>query len=96
MVLLTGQFANEDNHQPADLSHLSLDFVIGADHGQVSFCFEVKVINRKADRSIAASAICGVGEIECAKDAQCNLLALAFTSELNAALNRIINHERVQ
>jgi hypothetical protein len=93
VVLLTGQIANEHNKQPADFSYTSVDLVIGADHGQGSFRAGVKVIYRKADRSIAATAIYGLGEIECGKDTG-DLLALAFTPKLNSALTRIIDYER--
>jgi hypothetical protein len=54
--LLTGQIAKERNNQPA-FSDASVDFVIGADHGQGSFCAGVKVIFRNADGSIEATAI---------------------------------------
>jgi hypothetical protein len=76
VVLLIGQIANKHNNQRAELSYTLVDFVI---------CAGVKVIYRKADRSIAASAIYGIGEIECAKDTG-DLLALAFTPKLNSAL----------
>jgi len=93
VVLVTGQIANEHETQSAEFSYTSVDLVIGADHGQGSFRAGVKVIYRKADRSIAATAIYGLGEIECAKDTG-DLLALAFTPKLNTALKRIINYER--
>jgi hypothetical protein len=91
--LLTSQIANEHAHQPADFCYKSVDFVIGADHGQGSFRAGVKVIYRNDDRSIRATAIYGLGEIECAKDTG-ELLALAFTPKLNSALKRIISYER--
>jgi hypothetical protein len=91
--LLTGQIANEHESQPAGFSHTTVDFVIGADHGQGSFRAGVKVAHREADRSIAATAVCGLGEIECGKDT-CDSLALAFTPKLNAALKRIVDYQR--
>ena len=91
--LLTGQIASAHNNQPESFSYASVDFVIGADHGQGSFRAGVKVIYRKADRSVAATAIYGLGEIECAKDTG-DLLALAFCPKLNAALKRIVSYER--
>jgi hypothetical protein len=50
--LLTGQIAREHINQPAGFSHASVDFVIGADHGQCSFRAGVKVTYRNADQSI--------------------------------------------
>jgi hypothetical protein len=91
-ILLTGQIAKEHNNQPA-FSYTSVDFVIGADHGQGSFRAGVKVIFRNDDGSIQATAIYGLGEIECQKDTA-ELLALAFTPKLNAALRRIVKYER--
>ena len=91
--LLTGQIAGEHRNQPAGFTYESVDFVIGADHGQGSFRAGVKVIYRNADRSIKATAIYGLGEIECAKDTG-ELLALAFLPRLNAALKRIIRYQR--
>jgi hypothetical protein len=91
--LLTVKIGSEHSNQPAGFSHASVDFVIGADHGQGSFCAGVKAICRKADGSIAATAIYGLGEIECAKDTG-DLLALAFLPKLNAALKRIISCQR--
>ncbi len=49
--LLTGQIAREHINQPADFSCASVDFVIGADHGQGSFRAGVKVTHRNADQS---------------------------------------------
>jgi hypothetical protein len=91
--LLAGQIANEHESQPAGFSYATVDFVIGADHGQGSFCAGVKVACRKGDHSIAATTVCGLGEIECGKDTG-DLLALAFTPKLNAALKRIIDYQR--
>jgi hypothetical protein len=91
--LLAGQIANEHESQPAGFSYTTFDFVIGADHGQGSFRAGVKVMHRKADRSVTATAIYGLGEIECGKDTG-DLLALAFTPKLNAALKRIIDYQR--
>lgn len=91
--LLTGQIAREHINQPAGFSYASVDFVIGADHGQGSFRAGVKVIYRNADQSIKATAIYGLGEIECAKDTG-DLLALAFIPRLNMALKRIISYQR--
>ncbi len=65
--LLTGQIAKEHVNQPA-FSYASVDFVIGADHGQGSF---------RADQKDTAE-----------------LLALAFTPKLNAALKRIVQYKR--
>jgi hypothetical protein len=91
--LLAGQIVNEHESQPAGFSHATVDFVIGADHGQGYFRAGVKVTCHKADRSIAAAAVCGLGEIECGKDTG-DLLALAFTPKLNAALKRIVDCQR--
>jgi hypothetical protein len=92
--LLTVKIESEHSNQPAPgFSYASVDFVIGADHGQGSFRARVKVIYRKADGSIAATAIYGLGEIECAKDTG-DLLALAFLPKLNTALKRIISYQR--
>jgi hypothetical protein len=91
-LLLAGQIAKEQNNQPA-FSYDTLDIVIGADHGQGSFRVGVKVIYRNGDGSIKATAIYGLGEIECQKDTG-KLLALAFTPMLNAALRRIVKYER--
>jgi hypothetical protein len=91
-VLLTRQIAREHTNQPG-FFYTSVDFVIGADHGQGSFRAGVKVIYRNADQSIYATAIYGLGEIECAKDTG-DLLALAFIPRLNMALRRIIQYER--
>jgi hypothetical protein len=82
--LLTGQLAEENSNQPA-FSYGSVDFVIGADRGQGSFCVGIKVIFRNDDASIAATDIYGLREIECQKD-KAELLALAFNPKLNAAL----------
>ena len=62
--LLAGQIAKEHINQPAFLYQL-VDLVVGADHGQGSFRAGVKVIFRNGDGSIAATAIYGLGEIEC-------------------------------
>jgi hypothetical protein len=91
--LLTVKIGSEPSNQPAGFSHASVDFVIGADHGQGSFRTGAKAICRKADGSIAATAVHGLREIECAKDAG-DLLALAFLPELNAALKRIVSCQR--
>jgi hypothetical protein len=48
--LLTGQIAKEHVNQPA-FSYASVDFVIGADHGQGSFRAGVKIIFRNEDAS---------------------------------------------
>jgi hypothetical protein len=90
--LLVGQIAKEHINQPA-FSYASVDFVIGADHGQGSFRAGVKIIFRNDDGSIEATAIYGLGEIECQKDTA-ELLALAFTPRLNAALKRIVSYVR--
>jgi hypothetical protein len=90
--LLAGQIAKEHINQPA-FSYASVDFVIGADHGQGLLRAGVKIIFRNDDRSIEATAIYGIGEIECQKDTA-KLLALAFTPMLNAALKRIIYYVR--
>jgi hypothetical protein len=90
--LLAGQIAKEHINQPA-FSYASVDFVIGADHGQGSFCAGVEIIFRNDDGSIKATAIYGLGEIECQKDTA-ELLALAFTPKLNAALKRIVSYVR--
>ncbi len=66
---------------------------MAADHGQGSFRAGVKVACRNADQSVEATAICGLGETECAKDTG-DLLALAFIPRLNMALKRIISHQR--
>ncbi len=90
--LLTCQIAGEHINQQAGFSYSSVDFVIGADHGQGSFRAGVKVIFRDADNSIKATAIYGLGEIECAKDTG-ELLALAFIPKLNASLKEIISYD---
>jgi hypothetical protein len=51
------------------------------------------IIFRNDDGSIEATAIYGLGEIECQKDTA-ELLALAFTPKLNAALKRIVHYKR--
>jgi hypothetical protein len=89
----TGHIANEHDTQPAGFLHETVDFVIAADHGHGSFHAGVKVIHPKEDCSIVATPACELGEIECKKDTG-DLLALAFTPELNAALKRIVIHER--
>ena len=91
--LLTGQIANKRNNQPAGFSRASVDFFIGAHHGQGSFRAGVEVICRKADRDIAATAVHGLGEPQPAKDAG-DLLALAFCPKLSSALKKIVNCER--
>jgi hypothetical protein len=61
--LASGQIAGEHKNQPAGFSCLSVDSVIGADHhGQVSFRASVKVICCQADRSVGATAVCGLGK----------------------------------
>jgi hypothetical protein len=90
--LLTRQIAGEHINQQAGFSYSSVDFVISADHGQGSFRAGVKVIFRNADNSIKATAIYGLGEIECAKDTG-ELLALAFIPKLNASLEEIISYD---
>jgi hypothetical protein len=42
--LVCGQIAGEHKNRPAGFSCLLVDLVIGADHGQGSFCADVKVI----------------------------------------------------
>jgi hypothetical protein len=91
--LVTVQIAGEHKNRPEGFSCLSVDLVVGADHGQGPFCAGVKVIHCDLDQSVKATAICGPREIECAKDTG-NLLALAFLPRLNEALNRIIKHKR--
>jgi hypothetical protein len=91
--LLSVQIAREHDNQPAGFTYTSVDLVIGADHGQGSFRAGVKVIYRKHDRSVAATAIYGLGEIECQKDTG-ELLAKSFLPKLNSALKRIISYER--
>jgi hypothetical protein len=87
---LTKQIAREHINQPG-FSYSSIDFVVGADHGQVFFRASVKVIFRNADGSLEATAIYGLGEIECAKDTA-ELLLLAFTPKLT--FRQIISYER--
>jgi hypothetical protein len=82
--LLAGQIAKEHINQPAFL-YASVYFVIGADHGQGLFRAGVKIIFRNDDGSIKATAIYRLGKIEWQKDTA-ELLALAFTPKLNAAL----------
>jgi hypothetical protein len=92
--LLAAQIASKHESQPPEFSHATVDFVVGADHGQGSFCASsVKVTHREADRSVAAAVVCGLGEIECGKDAG-DLLALTFTPKSNAALKRIVERQR--
>ncbi len=91
--LVTAQIAGEHKNQPEGFSHSSVDLVVGADHGQGSFRAGVKVIYRDLDQSVKATAIYGLGEIECQKDTG-DLLALAFLPRLNEALKRIIKYER--
>jgi hypothetical protein len=90
--LLAGQIAKEDINQPV-FSYALVDFVIGAAHGQGSFRDGVKIIFRNDDGSIEATAIYGLGDSECQKNTA-ELLALAFTPKLNAALKRIVSHVR--
>jgi hypothetical protein len=91
--LVSVQIAGEHKNRPEGFSYLSVDLVIGADHGQGSFRAGVKVIHRDLYQSVKATALYGLGEIECAKDTG-DLLALAFLPRLNAALKRIIKYER--
>jgi hypothetical protein len=49
------------------------------------------IIFRNDDGSIEATAIYGLGEIECQKDTA-ELLALTFTPKLNAALERMVHY----
>jgi hypothetical protein len=93
VVLLTGQIGREHENQPSGFSHVSVDFVIGADHWQCSLRAGVKVACQNADCSVKATAVHGLGEIECKKDTG-KLLALAFAPKLNATLKRIISYER--
>jgi hypothetical protein len=93
VVLLTGQIANEHDTQPEGFSHKTVDFVVGADHGQGSSHAGVKVICRKEDNSIAATAVYEPGEIECKKDTA-DLIELAFTPKLNAELKGIVDWKR--
>jgi hypothetical protein len=90
---VSAQIAGEHKNRPEGFSCLSVDPVVGADHGQTSFCAGVKVIHRDLDQSVKATAVHGLGEIECAKDTD-ELLALAFLPRLNAALKRIIKCEQ--
>ena len=90
--LLAGQIAKEHINQPA-FSYASVDFVIGADHGQGSFHAGIKIIFRNHNGSIKAMAINGLGESECQKDTA-ELLALAFTPRLNVALKQIVCYKR--
>jgi hypothetical protein len=90
--LLNGQITREHINQPG-FSYISVDFVIGSDHGQGSFHAGMKVIFHNADASVEATAIYGLGKIECAKDT-CKLSSLAFTPMLNSALKRIASYER--
>jgi hypothetical protein len=92
--LVVPQIGKEHKIQPAGFSCETLDFVIGADHGQGSFCAGVKVICREQDCSVAATAVHRLREIECKKDTG-NLFALAVTPKLNAALKRIVVHQRI-
>ena len=77
--LLVGQIAKEHINQPA-FSYASIDFVIGADHGQGSFRAGVKIIFRNDNGSIKAMEFYGLGEIECQKDTA-KLLALAYKDD---------------
>jgi hypothetical protein len=85
--LLAGQIANEHESQPAGFSYATVDFVIGADHGQGSFRAGIKVTCRKAGRSVAATAIYRLGEIECGKDTG-NSMALAFTPKFKCSFEK--------
>jgi hypothetical protein len=49
--LLAGQIAKEHINQPA-FSYASVDFVIGADHGQGLFCADLKIIFRFFSSSV--------------------------------------------
>jgi hypothetical protein len=76
--LLTGQIGREHINQQPGFSCASIDFVIGAEHGQGSFRASAKVACRNANQSAKADAtIYGLGETECVKDTG-DLLALAF------------------
>jgi hypothetical protein len=55
--LLTVEIGSKHNNQPAGFSHASVHFVIGADHGQGSFRAGAKAICRKADGSVASTAV---------------------------------------
>jgi hypothetical protein len=90
--LVSVQIAGEHKNRPEGFSYSLVNLVVGADHGQGSFCAGVKVIYRDLDQSVKATAIYGLGEIECTKDTG-ELLALAFLPRLNAALKRIIKYE---
>jgi hypothetical protein len=92
-VRLTGQIGREHHNQPAGFSHGHVVIVIGADHGQGPFCAGVKVTCQNADSRVKATAICRLGVIKCKKDTG-ELLALAFTPRLNAALKKIIGHQQ--
>jgi hypothetical protein len=63
---------------------VSVDFVIGADHGQGLFRAGVKVTCRNADRRDKATVVCGPGKTSWKKDTG-ELLTLAFTPKLNSA-----------
>jgi hypothetical protein len=91
--LLAGQIAPKNTSISLPFSYASVDFVIGADHGLGSFRAGVKIIFRNDDGSIKATAIYRLGEIECQKDTA-ELLVLAFTPKLNAALKRIFSYVR--
>jgi hypothetical protein len=54
--LLTGQIAKEHDNQLA-FSYALVDLVIGTNHGQGSFRSGLKIILRKNDGSIKATAI---------------------------------------
>jgi hypothetical protein len=60
--LASGQVAQESKNWPAGFSRLLVDLIICADHGQGSFCANVKVICRQADLSIEATALCDSGK----------------------------------
>jgi hypothetical protein len=66
--LVTCQIAGEHIKQQAGFSFSSVDFVIGAGHGQGSFCAGMKVIFHDANNSMKATARYGLGEIECAQE----------------------------
>jgi hypothetical protein len=91
---LTVKIGSQHSNQPAGFSCASVDFVIGADHGQGSFRAGVKVICRKADSSVAVTAIYGLGEIECAKDTG-DLLALTGSNSFISQAQRTTEERRV-
>jgi hypothetical protein len=60
--LVTAQIVGEHKNRPEGFSCSSVDPVVGADHGQGSFCAGVKVIHRDLDQSVKATAVHGLGE----------------------------------